>query len=83
MWVFRTMTYGGYAVLKDGTANRRKRAAQNRARRTVFCFGLSEPDAGSDAASLTTQAKAIEADLLSTARRFSPRAWISAIIACW
>ena len=48
-----------------------------------FCFGLTEPASGSDAAALTTRAKASRRRLSSsTARRFSPPAWTSATIVC-
>ena len=61
MWVFRTMTYGGYAVLKDGTREQKEALLPRIVRgELAFCFGLTEPDAGSDAAAITTQATANE-----------------------
>ena len=58
MWVFRTLTYGGYAVLKHGTAEQKQKLLPAIARGELsFCFGLSEPQAGSDAAALTTRAE--------------------------
>ncbi|MGA2989144.1 MAG: acyl-CoA dehydrogenase family protein [Candidatus Korobacteraceae bacterium] len=61
MWVFRTMTYGGYAVLKDGTREQKEALLPRVVRgELAFCFGLTEPDAGSDAAAITTQATANE-----------------------
>ncbi len=57
IWVFRTLTYGGYAVLQHGTPEQ-KRALLPRVVRgeLSFCLGLTEPQAGSDAAALTTRA---------------------------
>jgi alkylation response protein AidB-like acyl-CoA dehydrogenase len=57
MWLFRTLTYGGYAVLRHGTPEQKERLLPRVARGELsFCFGLSEPQAGSDAASITTRA---------------------------
>jgi len=57
MWVFRTLTYGGYAVLRDGTPAQKQELLPKVARGELsFCFGLSEPHAGSDAAALATRA---------------------------
>ena len=59
MWLFRTLTYGGYAVLRDGTAEQKRDLLPRIARGELsFCFGLSEPASGSDAAALTTRATA-------------------------
>ena len=58
MWVFRTLTYGGYAVLKHGTAEQKQKLLPAIARGELsFCFGLTEPHAGSDAAALATRAE--------------------------
>ena len=57
MWLFRTLTYGGYAVAKHGSAEQKATLLPRVARGELsFCFGLSEPQSGSDAASLTTRA---------------------------
>ena len=57
MWLFRTLTYGGYAVVLHGT-KAQKAAILPRVLRgeLSFCFGLTEPHSGSDAAALTTRA---------------------------
>jgi len=58
MWVFRTMTYGGYAVSAFGTDEQKQRLLPGVAKGELsFCFGLTEPDSGSDAAALTTRAE--------------------------
>ncbi len=57
MWLFRTLTYGGYAVAKHGSPEQKKSILPRVARGELsFCFGLTEPHSGSDAASLTTRA---------------------------
>jgi alkylation response protein AidB-like acyl-CoA dehydrogenase len=57
MWVFRTLTYGGYAVMEHGTAAQKDLLLPKVARGELsFCFGLTEPHAGSDAASISTRA---------------------------
>jgi acyl-CoA dehydrogenase len=59
MWMFRTMTYGGYAVMAFGTKEQKERFLPRVATGEVsVCFGLTEPDSGSDAAALTTKATA-------------------------
>ena len=59
MWLFRTVTYGGYAIMRDGTPEQKKGLLPRIARGEIsFCFGLSEPASGSDAAALMTCAKA-------------------------
>ena len=59
MWLFRTLTYGGYAVLRDGTPEQKRELLPKVARGELsFCFGLTEPASGSDAAALTTRATA-------------------------
>jgi alkylation response protein AidB-like acyl-CoA dehydrogenase len=61
MWVFRTITYGGYAVMKHGTREQQAALLPKVARGELsFCFGLSEPHAGSDAASIATRAVAVD-----------------------
>jgi alkylation response protein AidB-like acyl-CoA dehydrogenase len=57
MWVFRTLTYGGYAVMQHGTREQKDALLPKVGRGELsFCFGLSEPHAGSDAASISTRA---------------------------
>ena len=59
MWMFRTMTYGGYAVMTHGNAEQKQRLLPKVAQGEIsVAFGLTEPDSGSDAASLTTRATA-------------------------
>jgi acyl-CoA dehydrogenase len=58
LWVFRTVTYGGYAVLRDGTPEQRAAILPRVARGELsFCLGLTEPQSGSDAAALVTAAR--------------------------
>jgi alkylation response protein AidB-like acyl-CoA dehydrogenase len=57
VWVFRTLTYGGYAVLQHGTPEQKQTLLPRVARGELsFCLGLTEPQAGSDAAALVTRA---------------------------
>jgi len=59
MWVFRTITYGGYAVMQHGTPEQRAAFLPRVARGDIsVCFALTEPQSGSDAAALTTRARA-------------------------
>lgn len=59
MWMFRTMTYGGYAVTTHGTDEQKQRFLPKVAKGELsVCFGLTEPDSGSDAAALITKATA-------------------------
>lgn len=59
LWVFRMLAYGGYALLRDGTAEQRRRFLPRVAKgEVVFCFALTEPEAGSDAAAVSTRAVA-------------------------
>jgi len=61
MWVFRTLTYGGYAVMQHGTREQKDTLLPKVARGELsFCFGLTEPNSGSDAAALTTRAAAVD-----------------------
>jgi acyl-CoA dehydrogenase len=61
MWVFRTLTYGGYAVMKHGTREQKDALLPKVVRGELsFCFGLTEPESGSDAAALTTKATATD-----------------------
>lgn len=59
MWMFRTMTYGGYAVMAHGNDEQKERLLPKVANGELsVCFGLTEPDSGSDAAALITRATA-------------------------
>jgi acyl-CoA dehydrogenase len=59
MWLFRTLTYGSYAVLQHGTPEQKAGLLPRLVRGELsFCFGLTEPQSGSDAAALTTRATA-------------------------
>ena len=61
MWLFRTLTYGGYAVMKHGTRAQREAMLPKVVRGELsFCFGLTEPQSGSDAAALATRASCVE-----------------------
>ena len=45
VWLFRTLTYGGYAVLQHGTPEQKQQLLPKIARGELsFCFGLSEPE---------------------------------------
>ena len=57
MWVFRTLTYGGYAVMRDGTPEQKQSILPRVAKGEIaVCFGITEPHSGSDAAALSTRA---------------------------
>jgi acyl-CoA dehydrogenase len=59
LWLFRTLTYGGYAVALHGTRAQKDAILPRVLKGELsFCFGLSEPHSGSDAAALTTRATA-------------------------
>ncbi|MBT5945547.1 MAG: acyl-CoA/acyl-ACP dehydrogenase [Rhodospirillaceae bacterium] len=59
MWVFRTITYGGYAIMAHGSEEQKQRFLPKIAKgELTYCFGLTEPESGSDAAALTTRAEA-------------------------
>ncbi len=56
-WVFRTVTWGGLAIGRDGTEEQRKELLPRIASGDLtVCFSLTEPDAGSDAASISLSA---------------------------
>ena len=70
MWVFRTLTYGGYAVMQHGTPAQRDAFLPRVARGELsVCFGLTEPHSGSDAAALTTRASAEDGGYLINGRK--------------
>jgi alkylation response protein AidB-like acyl-CoA dehydrogenase len=57
IWLFRTLTYGGYAVVQHGSKQQKETLLPKVLRGELsFCLGLTEPQSGSDAASLTTRA---------------------------
>lgn len=57
MWLFRTLTYGGYAVMLHGSREQKAALLPKVVRGELsFCFGLTEPQSGSDAAALATKA---------------------------
>jgi alkylation response protein AidB-like acyl-CoA dehydrogenase len=57
MWMFRTMTWGGYAVQTLGNEKQKRRILPKVARGELsVCFGLTEPQSGSDAAALKVRA---------------------------
>ena len=65
MWLFRTLTYGGYAVMLHGTREQKDALLPKVVRGELsFCFGLTEPQAGSDAAALATRATAADGGYL-------------------
>jgi acyl-CoA dehydrogenase len=56
-WLFRQLTWGGYAIDRDGTPEQRERFLPRIATGDwSICFALTEPGSGSDAASITTTA---------------------------
>jgi alkylation response protein AidB-like acyl-CoA dehydrogenase len=56
-WVFRTVTWGGLAIGRDGTEEQRKELLPRIASGDLtVCFSLTEPDAGSDAAAIALAA---------------------------
>lgn len=57
LWLFRTLTYGAYAVALHGTRAQKDAILPRVLKGELsFCFGLSEPHSGSDAAALSTRA---------------------------
>ncbi|HLF61516.1 MAG TPA: acyl-CoA dehydrogenase family protein, partial [Acidimicrobiia bacterium] len=56
-WVFRTVTWGGLAIGRDGTEEQKKELLPRIASGDLtVCFSLTEPDAGSDAAAIALAA---------------------------
>jgi acyl-CoA dehydrogenase len=56
-WLFRALTWGGYAIGRDGTPDQQERFLPRIAAGDwSICFALTEPGSGSDAASITTTA---------------------------
>jgi acyl-CoA dehydrogenase len=65
IWLFRTLTYGGYAVIQHGSPEQKATLLPKVLRgEAAFCLGLTEPQSGSDAASLTTRATATDGGYL-------------------
>ena len=65
IWLFRTLTYGGYAIVQHGTPEQKATLLPKVLRgEAAFCLGLTEPNSGSDAASLTTRATATDGGFL-------------------
>jgi acyl-CoA dehydrogenase len=65
IWLFRTLTYGGYAVIQHGSPEQKATLLPKVLRgEASFCLGLTEPQSGSDAASLTTRATATDGGYL-------------------
>ena len=57
IWMFRSMVWGGYAILTHGSETQKNEIIPRMASGEYsFCFGLSEPESGSDAAALKTSA---------------------------
>ena len=57
LWLFRTYTFGCYAILKNGTeAQKQFFVPKTISGEFSYAFALTEPDSGSDAASLRTRA---------------------------
>jgi acyl-CoA dehydrogenase len=58
LWAFRSVTYGGHAILRHGTPSQQGRFVAAAARGDLsVAFALTEPESGSDAAALTTAAR--------------------------
>jgi alkylation response protein AidB-like acyl-CoA dehydrogenase len=58
-WIFRVVTWGGFAIGRDGSAEQRQRFLPRVAAGDCsVCFALTEPSTGSDAAAIQTTATA-------------------------
>jgi acyl-CoA dehydrogenase len=58
-WIFRVVTWGGFAIGRDGTdAQKQRLLPQVATGDCSICFALTEPSSGSDAASIQTTATA-------------------------
>lgn len=56
-WIFRVVTYGGFALQRDGSPEQIERLLPRiAAGNCSICFALTEPSSGSDAASIQTTA---------------------------
>ena len=57
LWLFRSYTFGCYAILKNGTEEQKQFFVPKTVNgEFTYAFALTEPDSGSDAASLRTRA---------------------------
>jgi alkylation response protein AidB-like acyl-CoA dehydrogenase len=58
LWLFRSYTFGCYAILKNGTEEQKKFFLPKTVSGAfTYAFALTEPDSGSDAAALRTKAE--------------------------
>ena len=70
LWLFRSFTFGCYAMLKHGSAEQKQRIVPRVVKGELsFAFALTEPDSGSDAAALRTRAVADGDDLVINGRK--------------
>jgi alkylation response protein AidB-like acyl-CoA dehydrogenase len=70
LWVFRNLTYGCYAVMKHGTKEQIEYLVPKVIKGEMsFCFGLTEPDSGSDASALTTKATKLGDEYILNGRK--------------
>ena len=70
LWLFRSFTFGCYAILKHGTEEQKRSIVPRVIKgELTFAFALTEPDSGSDAASLRTRAVADGDDLVINGRK--------------
>ena len=70
LWVFRNLTYGCYAVMKHGTQEQIDYLVPKVITGEMsFCFGLTEPDSGSDASALTTKATKLGDEYILNGRK--------------
>ena len=70
LWLFRSFTFGCYAILKHGTEEQKRSIVPRVIKgELTFAFALTEPDSGSDAASLRTRAVADGDDLIINGRK--------------
>jgi len=70
LWVFRNLTYGCYAVMKHGTKEQIEYLVPKVITGEMsFCFGLTEPDSGSDASALTTKATKLGDEYILNGRK--------------
>ena len=59
LWLFRSYTFGCYAILKNGTEEQKRFfVPKTVSGEFTYAFALTEPDSGSDAAALRTRAEA-------------------------
>jgi alkylation response protein AidB-like acyl-CoA dehydrogenase len=69
-WVFRNLAHGSRAISAHGTQQQRQRYLPDLAQGKIsVCFALTEPDAGSDAASVRTAATRAEGGYLVTGQK--------------